>query len=158
MWCYRTRPRHHILKRKRTRSPKAINGGIELEATLASDAAPLMAARLGSGGATFARRRPLNRRGAQETKWPRSLAGGPERKGEDTRELHGQSVATQTALKFGPRLRPRGHTDENTSNCWEHFFLSPVKIGPNQTAVICVGRKMPLSGSSSKLDPVMCLD
>jgi hypothetical protein len=40
-------------KGERTRSSKAIDCGAELEATVASDAAPLMADRVGSGGATF---------------------------------------------------------------------------------------------------------
>jgi hypothetical protein len=62
-------------------------------------------------------------------KRPRWLTGRPRAKGEGTRRLRGQSAATQTAPQFEPRLRPRGHPDENASGRWEHFFPSPIKIG-----------------------------
>jgi hypothetical protein len=54
----------------------------------------------------------------------------PERIGEDTRGLHGQSAAMQTTPKFGPRLRCREPAAENMSGRWAKKILAPVKIGP----------------------------
>jgi hypothetical protein len=48
-------------------------------------------------------------------------------KEEDVRGHNGQSTATQTAPKFGPRLRLRGQTDENALDRWAGFFPTPVK-------------------------------
>jgi hypothetical protein len=68
-------------KGKRTLSPKAIDGGAELEAAVASDAAPLMAAHNGGGDAAFPRARTLNRhvRRRQSGRWQvglRAKGGG----------------------------------------------------------------------------------
>jgi hypothetical protein len=67
-----------------------------------------------------------------------AVAGGwPLRhKGEDTHGLCGQSAATQTTPKFGPRLRRRGHHGKNASGRWAGFFLVEVKIGPNRASTV----------------------
>jgi hypothetical protein len=130
MWCYWTRTRHRLLKGKRTRSPKAIDGGVELEAALASDTSPLIAVQTGRRRNIFPTHASESTRAAGDEaaavagRWPLGVKGR-------TRAVHGQPVATQTAPKFGPRLRPRGQADKNVSGHWEHFFPSPVKIGPN---------------------------
>jgi hypothetical protein len=68
------------------------------------------------------------------SRWP------PGRIGEDTRRLHGQSAATQTAPKFGPRLRHHGHRGQNASGRWAGFFSAPIKIGPNRASVVRLRR------------------
>jgi hypothetical protein len=54
------------------------------------------------------------------------LPGGPSNKrgGQPT-----DSAVTQTAPKFGPRLRRRGQRDQNALGRCAGFFQPPVKIG-----------------------------
>jgi hypothetical protein len=132
-------------KGKRTRSPKAIDGGAELEAAVASDAAPLMAAQTRKQRCSlFSDARTLNRHRDKAAAVAGRWASG--RKGEGTRGLRGQSAATQTAPKFGPRLHPRGQADENALGWWEHFFPSRSKLDRfGRPRSICVGPlEMPL--------------
>jgi hypothetical protein len=53
-------------KGERTRSSKAIDGGAELEATVASDASPLMVARNWKRSRSLSQCRPLSRCGARD--------------------------------------------------------------------------------------------
>jgi hypothetical protein len=52
---------------------------------------------------------------------------------DDARGQRGQSMATQTAPKFGTRLRRRG---QNAPGRWAGFFPIPIKIGANRTSVV----------------------
>jgi hypothetical protein len=64
-------------KGKRTRPPKAINGSEELQATVASDAVPLMAAQTGKRRRSLSPTHDAESTRAQETKRPRSPTDGP---------------------------------------------------------------------------------
>jgi hypothetical protein len=114
-------------KGKRTRSPKAIDGGAEWEAAVASDGAPLMAAQ--------SRKRQRNLFPMQAAESTRGVGdeSGRGRWQVGLRAKRGglartaRSVGDANCAQIWAAFATYEQAGKNISGCWEHFFLARSK-------------------------------